>query len=113
MAKFKLSISDSTGKTQSMEIEELQAQQLIGKKIGDKLKGAAFEMPDQELQITGGSDKDGTPMRRDVQGGVRKSVMLSRGPGYKATTKGMRKRKKIRGNVITEDIVQVNLKIVS
>ncbi|UCH38358.1 MAG: 30S ribosomal protein S6e, partial [Candidatus Bathyarchaeota archaeon] len=28
-------------------------------------------------------------------------------------TKGMRKRKKIRGNVITEDIVQVNLKIVS
>lgn len=113
MAKFKLSISDSTGKTQSMEIEELQAQQLIGKKIGDKLKGALLEMPDRELQITGGSDRDGTPMRRDIQGGVRKSVMLSGGPGYRTKTKGMRKRKKIRGKVITEDTVQVNLKIIS
>jgi small subunit ribosomal protein S6e len=113
MVKFKLSISDSNGKTQSMEIEELQAQQLIGKKIGDKLMGVIFEMPDRELQITGGSDRDGIPMRRDIQGGVRKSVMLSGGVGFKATTKGMRKRKKIRGNVITEDIVQVNLKIIS
>lgn len=38
--------------------------------------------------------------------------MLSGGVGYRPQNEGMRRRKTIRGNVITDEIVQVNMKIV-
>ena len=60
----------------------------------------------------GGSDKDGVPMRPDVHGGVRRNVVLSGGSGFNPERKGERKRKTVRGNVITDEIVQVNMKIV-
>jgi small subunit ribosomal protein S6e len=60
----------------------------------------------------GGSDKDGFPMRPSVHGGVRRRIVLSGGVGFNPTTEGMRRRKTIRGNVITDEIVQVNMKIV-
>jgi len=41
-----------------------------------------------------------------------KKVLLSKGPGYRPKEKGIRKRKSVRGNTISEDIVQVNTKIV-
>jgi len=64
------------------------------------------------LQITGGSDKDGFPMRRNVHGGVRRKIILSGGTGFNPQKEGERRRKTVRGNVITEEIVQINLKIV-
>jgi small subunit ribosomal protein S6e len=60
----------------------------------------------------GGSDKDGFPMRPSVHGGVRRSIVLSGGVGFNPTNEGMRRRKTIRGNVITDEIVQINAKIV-
>ena len=64
------------------------------------------------MQILGGSDKDGVPMLGNVHGGVRRKVVLSGGAGFKAKKKGERRRKTVRGNVITDEIVQINLKIV-
>lgn len=109
MAKFKVSVSNPEGKVQTVEVEGTQAQQLIGKKIGDEFEGSVLGLPDS-LKITGGSDKDGFPMRSDVHGGVRKAILMSGGTGFKAKARGERRRKTIRGNVITDDIVQVNLK---
>jgi small subunit ribosomal protein S6e len=60
----------------------------------------------------GGSDKDGVPMRPSVHGGVRRNVVLSGGVGFNPKNKGERKRKAVRGNVLTDEIVQVNTKIV-
>jgi small subunit ribosomal protein S6e len=51
-------------------------------------------------------------MRPSVHGGVRRRIILSGGVGFNPTNEGMRKRKTVRGNVITDDIVQINLKIV-
>jgi small subunit ribosomal protein S6e len=51
-------------------------------------------------------------MRPSVHGGVRRRLILSGGVGFNPKDEGMRKRKTIRGNVITDEIVQVNLKIV-
>jgi small subunit ribosomal protein S6e len=51
-------------------------------------------------------------MRPNVHGGVRRRVVLSGGVGFNATKSGERKRKAVRGNVITDDIVQINMKIV-
>jgi len=64
------------------------------------------------VQITGGSDKDGFPMRPNVHGGVRRNVVLSGGVGFNPKNDGERRRKRVRGNIITDEIVQVNMKIV-
>lgn len=111
MAKFKLIVSHIDGKSQIMEIEGTRAQPFIGKMIGENIDGTLAGLPGLQLQITGGSDKDGFPMRKDVHGGVRIAVMLSGGIGFVPTEKGQRRRKLVRGSVITDDIVQINIKV--
>ncbi|MEM1543615.1 MAG: 30S ribosomal protein S6e [Candidatus Bathyarchaeia archaeon] len=113
MAKFKIIVSDpETGRSKSVEIEGARAIPLIGKRIGDTVDGSLIGMPGTKLLITGGSDKDGFPMRPDIYGGVKTEVLLSGGVGYKPKNKGERRRKTIRGNMITEDTVQINMKII-
>jgi len=113
MAKFKVIISDpQTGTSKVVEVEEARAVPFIGRRIGETIDGAVVDLPGQKLQLMGGSDKDGVPMRPSVHGGVRRKVVLSGGVGFNAKKKGERRRKAVRGNVITDDIVQVNVKIV-
>ena len=113
MAKFKIIISNpEVGKSQSIELEESQAVPLIGRKLGEVIDGAAVKLSGHKLKITGGSDKDGFPMRPNIHGGVRVGAILSEGVGFHPSTKGDRKRKTLRGNVITESIVQINMMIV-
>jgi small subunit ribosomal protein S6e len=38
--------------------------------------------------------------------------VLSGGAGFKPNKKGERRRKTVRGNIITDEIVQINMKIV-
>ena len=113
MAKFKIIVSDpETGKSQSVELEETQAVPLIGRKLGEVIDGAVVKLSGYKLKITGGSDKDGFPMRPDIHGGVRVGAILSEGVGFHPSRKGERKRKTLRGNVITDAIVQINMKVV-
>lgn len=112
--EFKVVISDpNTGKAYQKVISGANANRLIGKKVGDVINGTLVELPpDYELQITGGSDKDGFPIRPDIPGTVRKKILVSGGVGYRPKRKGMRKRKTVRGKVISRDIVQINTKVV-
>ena len=113
MAKFKVIVSDpETGTSKVVELEESRAAPLVGRRIGETVEGALVDLPGQKLQIVGGSDKDGVPMRPSVHGGVRRSVVLAGGVGFNPKNNGERKRKTVRGNVITDEIVQVNTKIV-
>ncbi|RLI28329.1 MAG: 30S ribosomal protein S6e [Candidatus Hecatellales archaeon] len=113
MAKFKLVVSDpKTGRSRNFEVEGPRAVPLIGKRIGETVDGSIIDLPGVKLQITGGTDKDGFPMRWDVHGGVKTRVILSRGPGFHPKREGERRRKTVRGDTITEDIMQVNLKVV-
>jgi small subunit ribosomal protein S6e len=113
MAKFKVIVSDpETGTSKVVELEEARAVPFIGRRIGETMDGAVVDLSAHKLQIRGGSDKDGVPMRPNVHGGVRRRVVLSGGVGFNATKGGERKRKAVRGNVITDDIVQINMKIV-
>jgi len=107
---FKLVISDP--KTRKSYQKEVSGEGILGKKIGDKFPGNVAGLEGYELQITGGTDKDGFPMRKDVYGAGRKKILLSSGTGFRAKLKGQRKRKSIRGNTISEDIAQINSKIV-
>lgn len=113
MPKFKIIVSDpETGKSQAVEVEGTRAVPLIGRRLGEIIEGTAIGMSGYKLRISGGSDKDGFPMRPNIHGGVRVSVILSEGTGFHPSRAGERQRKTLRGNVITEDIVQVNMKVV-
>jgi small subunit ribosomal protein S6e len=112
MAKFKIIVSDpETGTSKVVELEEARATPFIGRRIGEVLDGTVVGLPAHKVQIKGGSDKDGVPMSGNVHGGVRRNVVLSGGAGFNPTKKGERQRKTVRGNTITDEIVQINLKI--
>ncbi len=112
MAKFKVIVSDpEEGTSKIVELEEVRATPFIGRKIGESVDGAVVDLPAHKLRITGGSDKDGVPMRPNVHGGVRRNVVLSGGVGFHPHRKGERRRKTVRGNIITDEIVQINTKI--
>ncbi len=112
--EFKVVVSDpKTGKAYQKTVSGANANRLIGKQIGEVVSGTILELPpDYELQITGGSDKDGFPMRPDIPGATRKKILLSGGVGFKPKEPGLRKRKIVRGRVISKDILQVNMKVV-
>jgi small subunit ribosomal protein S6e len=52
------------------------------------------------------------PIRPDIPGSVRKKILLSGGVGYRPKEKGIRRKKMVRGRVISKDIVQINMKVV-
>ncbi|RLG59358.1 MAG: 30S ribosomal protein S6e [Candidatus Hydrothermarchaeota archaeon] len=109
----KVVVSDpETGRAYNIELNEEKAKIFIGKRIGDTVDASPIGLKGYELLITGGSDKDGFPMRKDIHGRVRKRVLLSSPPGYRPKRKGVRRRKTVRGNEITPEIVQINTKIV-
>ena len=113
MAKFKIIISDpETRKSQVVELEGSRAVPLIGRRLGETVDGSIVGQSGIKMKITGGCDKDGFPMRPDIHGGVRTNTILSSGVGFHPRREGERRRKTIRGNVITEEIVQINMKSV-
>ena len=110
---MKIVISNpENGKSYQKELEATQAKVLFGKKLKETVSGDAIGMTGYELIITGGSDKQGFPMRADLHGTSRKKLLLTGGTGYKAKEKGIRKRKSVRGNTVSEEIAQINLKVV-
>ena len=109
-----LIVSDpSTGKSQKVEIEDARMTPLIGKMISEVVDGAVANMAGYKLKITGGTDKDGIPMRPDVHGSAKVHVILNGGVGYHSKAKGERKRKVIRGNTLSTESKFINLTIVS
>ena len=114
MAKFQLIVSDPKSKTsKATTVEGAKAQALIGRSIGEEVDGKLLGIGNVKLRITGGTDKDGVPMRFDVQGGARKRAVLTSGVGYKPKQEGERMRKLVRGRVVSEETLQVNSVVVS
>jgi small subunit ribosomal protein S6e len=108
---FKIVVSDpKTRKAYQKEVPQSQSG-LLGRKIGDKVSGDFLGMAGYELEVTGGSDKQGFPMRKDVHGSVRKKVLLSFPPGFHPLKSGQRRKKSVRGNTISSEIIQVNAKV--
>jgi len=104
---FKLVISEGE-KSHQVEVDTAQTRNLIGLKIGDEIEASIVGLNGYKLKITGGSDKNGFPMKRDVEGPRRIRSLLSGGIGFKPKMDGQRRRKTVRGNTISDDIVQIN-----
>nr|MDO8134877.1 30S ribosomal protein S6e [Candidatus Njordarchaeum guaymaensis] len=112
MPGVKLVVSDPAAKrAYQIEISEDKARSLFGRKIGETVTGDPIGLKGYELLITGGSDKDGFPMRSDMHGEGRKKILLASGSGYRPKEKGARKRKMVRGSTVTREIAQVNAKV--
>lgn len=112
MAKFQLNLGASDGKTYRVDVEEEnKIRPFIGLKLGEELDGDFLGFDGYTFLITGGSDVDGFPMNSSVVGAMRKRILSSGGVGYRPKRKGQRKRKSVRGNTISEDILQINMKI--
>ena len=109
---MKIVIADpKTGRSFGAEVPKDKESSLIGKKIGEKVEGGAFGAEGYEIEIRGGSDTAGFPMRRDVDGPRRMGVILSHGAGFRRQGKGMRAKRNVRGNIISDEIVQVNARV--
>jgi small subunit ribosomal protein S6e len=102
-------ISDQKGRSIGRELKDRAAQPLVGANVGSIIDASVVGVAGAKLKITGGSDKSGTPMRADVHGGVKKYVLLSKGVGNRSEA---RVRKLVRGNMVTEEIYQLNCMLV-
>ena len=109
MVNFKITISDTKGKSIIKELKDNDVNPLLGLVIGQETDASVVGW-DGKIKITGGSDKSGFPMRADVLGSTRKRILIPKGVGLQNTEKGLRKRKLLRGNTITEEIYQINSK---
>lgn len=110
---FRVVVSDpKSGKAYQVELKDPGAGKLLGKRIGDKIEGDLLGMPGYSVQVTGGSDREGFPMRADLPGTKRRKILLSGGAGYHPIAEGKKKRMSIHGRDIAPDIGQINVKVV-
>jgi len=110
---FRVVVSDpGSGKAYQVELKDPAAGRLLGKRIGDRFEGDILGMPGYSVQITGGSDREGFPMRADLPGTKRRKILLSSGTGYHPAAEGRKKRKSIHGRDISADVGQINVKVV-
>ncbi|RLE47450.1 30S ribosomal protein S6e [Candidatus Woesearchaeota archaeon] len=111
MTSFKIVIGTKTGKCLQKELTEEESSKLIGKKIGETIKGDDIGFAGYEFLITGGSDHCGFPMRADIDGSSRKKIFAVKGVGLKKKGKGIKVRKTVCGNTIYEKTAQINFKV--
>tara|TARA_Y100000310_G_C20596138_1_gene770604 strand:- start:485 stop:1078 length:594 start_codon:yes stop_codon:yes gene_type:complete len=108
---FKLNLSNK-GKAWKLEIE---SEVLVGKLIGDIIQGKDIseDLEGYEVEITGASDIAGFPHKKNVEGsGLKKVLFNKKGWGMRAKKSGLRLRKTVRGNQISEKTIQINFKVV-
>jgi small subunit ribosomal protein S6e len=82
---------------------------LVGKKIGDEVDLGSFGLSGYKGKITGGSDKQGFPMKPGLIGSQRKKVLMQIGIGLNSKRKGMKKKKSVAGNTIGTNTAQINI----
>ncbi len=104
---MKLVISDSkTGKAYNKKTE---SPVFLNKKLGEEVDLGLVGFAGFKAKITGGSDKQGFPMKPSLTGQGRRKILAKGGIGIKKKKKGRYVRKSMRGNEIASDVVQLNL----
>jgi small subunit ribosomal protein S6e len=110
---FRVVISDpKSGKAYQVELKDAGANRFLGHRIGDKIDGAVLGLPGYSIVVTGGSDREGFPMRADLPGSRRRRLLVAGGTGYHPSAEGKKRRKSVHGKDISADVGQINVKIV-
>ncbi|MFC4448695.1 30S ribosomal protein S6e [Halorussus aquaticus] len=112
MADFQVVVADpDSGATYQRDVDGQDANRFLGKSIGEEVDGGAVGLDGYTVEITGGSDDAGRPMRGDVSGPNLKEVLLDGGVGYEPKRDGERKRVTVRGGEASDATAQLNVKI--
>ena len=112
MVDFKVVVGDvKTGRSHKVTVSGHHANSLVGKNIGEVVDGIFVGLPGYKLKITGGSDGNGIPMRKDLPGNKRRKILLSDSLGFHEVYPGERRRKALRGSAISNEIVQINMSV--
>jgi len=86
--------------------DKRMAQEVSGDFLGDDFKGYIF-------RISGGNDKQGFPMKQGVLTSQRVSLLLKDGHScYRIRKRGERKKKSVRGCIVSADLSVLNLVVV-
>lgn len=114
MAEFTVAVSDpEDGTTYQVDVSNQDANRFIGREIGEEVDGSAVGLDGYTLEVTGGSDDAGRPMRADVAGPTLTELLLEGGTGYNPDREGERKRVTVRGREISDATRQINAKVVA
>jgi len=111
---MKFNVADpQTGSQKVFEIEDdKRLRFVLDKRIAQDVNGAIFgdQFQDYTFKITGGIDKQGFPMKQGVLVPDRVRLLLSENSGgYIMQKKGDRKRRSVRGCIVSREISVVNL----
>ena len=112
MAEFQIAVADpETGDTYQRTVDGQDANRFTGREIGDEVDGGAVGLDGFTLEITGGSDETGRPMRADVPGTNLKELLLTGGVGYEPQRDGERRRVTVRGREVSAETAQINVRV--
>ena len=111
MAEFDVVVGDETGDTRQFEVDGQDANRFLGREIGDEVDGDPVGLSGHTLELTGGSDDAGRPMRGDVAGDSLKELLLEGGTGFDPDNDGERRRITVRGRTVSEATAQINARV--
>ncbi|MEE6210902.1 30S ribosomal protein S6e [Salarchaeum sp. III] len=112
MATFDVVVADpEAGESHQFEVDGQDANRFLGRELGDEVDGDAVGLTGYTVELTGGSDAAGRPMRPDVLGNGLADLLLKGGPGFNPSRDGERKRVSVRGREVSEETAQLNVKI--
>jgi small subunit ribosomal protein S6e len=113
MADFTVVVADpEDGATYQLDATDQDANRFIGRELGEEVDGSAVGLDGYTLELTGGSDTAGRPMRGDVLGADLKEILTAGGTGYNPDRDGERRRVTVRGREVSDETRQINAKIV-
>lgn len=113
---IKLVMGTKSGKTFQKELSSEEAESLYNRVLGEELNGEMFGYSGVTFTISGGSDSQGFPMRKDLTGTKRKSILIGKSTGFKGKLRGkrfggLRIKRTVAGNTVYEKTHQLNLKV--
>ncbi len=113
MADFTVVVADpADGSTYQRDVDGQDANRFLGRDLGDEVDAGAVGLDGYTLELTGGSDETGRPMREDVSGSNIKQLLLEGGVGFKPSRDGERKRITVRGKKVSDETAQINAKVI-
>merc|ERR1712000_768239 len=113
---MKFNIADPQNGTQKLiNVEEdKQLRHVLDKRIAQEVNGAVIgdQFADYSFKITGGFDKQGFPMKQGILQPDRVRLLLTKDSGcYRPKKTGDRKRKSVRGCIVSREISVLHLVI--
>jgi len=114
---MKIVIGTKEGKCFQKELSSQEAEALYSKKLGEEFNSEVIGITGAKFLITGGSDANGFPMRKDLPIAGKKKLLITKSIGFRGKLRGkrfdgLRIKRTVAGNTVYEKTNQLNVKTV-